>query len=108
MKAVFDSKCDILHYYIICNVQAHSAGKFYPFGTLVPPEEMGKSIHAIFNNAPEIIMACIFQSLPPKVLEWRFGAITSWLFLAVCLTLFLRYTNDLAYHRPSDKSSNYT
>ncbi|EER36981.1 predicted protein [Histoplasma capsulatum H143] len=32
-------------------------------------------------------MACIFQSLPPKVLERRFGAITSWPFSGVCLNV---------------------
>ncbi|KAG5287290.1 hypothetical protein I7I50_12680 [Histoplasma capsulatum G186AR] len=87
MKAVFDSKSDILHYCIICNVQDHPAGKFYAFGTLIPPEKLEKSIHAIFNNALGIIMACIFQSLPPKVLERRFGAITSWPFSGVCLNV---------------------
>lgn len=75
MKAILDSKCDTLHYYIIWKGEGHRQANFVRLWTLILPEEVDQSVHIVFNNILEMIMARIFQTLPLEILQKWFGAV---------------------------------
>lgn len=67
--------CDTLHYYLIWKGNGHRTADFIRLCTLILPDGMDEGILAIFNNILVMVMARVFQSLPPKTLEEWFGAI---------------------------------
>lgn len=73
MKAIVDAKCDTLHYYVVWKGEGHRRANFIRLWNLILPEKLDESIHNIFNNILEMVMARLFQSLPSNVLKTWFG-----------------------------------